>query len=253
MIPLVQFGLTMSKSENKPKLWGGCFKEETNQHLVELNKSLGTDKRLFKEDIDGSVAYAEILFKVGLLTQIEFDKIVDGLNQVKIEWIENKITFLESDEDIHTVNERRLTELIGDVGGKLHTGRSRNDQVTTDMRLWMKSSIKVLIKSLVDSIEIIANKAKENLDDIMPGYTHLQRAQPVRFSHWILSHAFALQADITRFEDLLKRVDVLPLGSGAISGNPFNIDRKELAKLLGFSGVTSNSMLAVSDRDFVGM
>lgn len=242
----------MSKSESKPKLWGGCFKEETNQCLVELNKSLGIDKRLFKEDIDGSKAYAEILCNAGLLTQAELVKILDGLNQIKTEWIENKITFLESDEDVHTVNERRLTELIGDIGGKLHTGRSRNDQVATDMRLWMKSAVKGLIQSLVDSIKIVSKKASDNIDVIMPGYTHLQRAQPVRFSHWILSHAFALQSDIGRFEDLLKRVDVLPLGSGAISGNPFNIDRNLLAKLLGFSEVTSNSMLAVSDRDFVG-
>lgn len=242
----------MSKIETSAKLWGGRFKEETNKCLVELNKSIGIDKRLFKEDIDGSIAYAEILYKVELLTQIEFEKMVDGLNQVKIEWMQNKIIFLDSDEDVHTVNERRLTELIGEIGGKLHTGRSRNDQVATDMRLWMKSSIKDLIKSLVDSLTIMAIKAKENIDVIMPGYTHLQRAQPVRFSHWILSHAFALQADIGRFEDLLKRVDFLPLGSGAISGNPFNIDRKHLAELLGFSEVTSNSMLAVSDRDFVG-
>ncbi|XP_059617187.1 argininosuccinate lyase [Phlebotomus argentipes] len=233
------------------KLWGGRFCKATNEELVKLNNSLDVDRRLFAEDIQGSCAYAKALFDRGIYTREEFEKTIEGLQQVLEEWKCGEIVFQDSDEDVHTVNERRLTELIGDVGGKLHTGRSRNDQVVTDMRLWLKKAIKDVTCLIVSLLEVILERSRERIDVLMPGYTHLQRAQAVRFSHWLMSHGFALQNDFQRFQDLLKRVDALPLGSGAIAGNPFGVDRQGLAKNLSFSSVIPNSMIAVGDRDFI--
>lgn len=234
------------------KLWGGRFTQLTNMDLAKLNNSLEVDSRLFAEDIEGSKAYAACLTKAGILTTAELKLIHDGLDQVLNEWKNESIKYLPSDEDVHTVNERRLTEIIGAVGGKLHTGRSRNDQVVTDMKLWMKNAIKNIIKQNVLLLETIINVSKKNMHVICPGYTHLQQAQPIRFSHWLLSYGFSFEADLMRFHDLLRKVDVLPLGSGAIAGNPFNIDREYLAKLLKFEHITPNSIYGVSDRDFVG-
>lgn len=233
------------------KLWGGCFTEATSSSLAELNCSLPVDSRLFAEDIDGSKAYAQALCKAGIITEKECGNILTGIEIVRYEWIEGLIKFLDSDEDVHTVNERRLTELIGDAGQKLHTGRSRNDQVVTDMKLWMRKGIRETLCELEKTISAGISLAEKYLDVIMPGYTHLQRAQAVLFSHWIMSHMTALKEDAKRFVDLKKRSNILPLGSGAIAGNPLNIDREFLAEKLGFDGVTSNSMHAVGDRDFV--
>lgn len=235
------------------KLWGGRFSAGAHENLSQLNNSLPIDKRLYDEDITGSVAYAKALFRAQLITALESKKIVEGLETVRVEWQDNTIQFLLSDEDVHTVNERRLTELIGrEVGGKLHMGRSRNDQVATDMRLWMKRAIDDILKEFKALIvEVICPKAEQWIDVLVPGYTHLQRAQVIRISHWLLSYAFYFESDFRRFVNLLERVDVLPLGSGAIAGNPFPIDRKELAEELGFKCVTRNSMLGVGDRDFV--
>lgn len=236
------------------KLWGGRFTAEAHETLAQLNNSLSIDKRLYKEDIQGSIAYAKALNRAKLITTVECDKIVTGLELVRQEWQENTIVFKSCDEDVHTVNERRLTELIGSgIGGKLHMGRSRNDQVSTDMRLWMKGAVKLIqgdLRSLI--VDVICPRAEEWIDILMPGYTHLQRAQVIRISHWLLSYAFYFESDLKRFADLLERVDYLPLASGAIAGNPFEIDRNELAKDLGFKSVTKNSMFAVGDRDFVG-
>lgn len=234
------------------KLWGGRFTQSTDLDLAKLNSSLKIDSRLYAEDIEGSKAYAICLAKVDILSTAELKLIHHGLDQVLEEWESESITFLPNDEDVHTINERRLTEIIGDVGGKLHTGRSRNDQVVTDMKLWMKKAIHNVMKQLILLLNTIIKVSEDNLDVICPGYTHLQQAQPIRFSHWLLSYGFSLESDLMRFHDLLRKIDVLPLGSGAIAGNPFNIDRVYLAKLLKFQHITPNSIYGVSDRDFVG-
>lgn len=234
------------------KLWGGRFSADVNASLRDLNNSLAVDRRLFAEDIQGSIGYAEALAEAGILTGSELTQIESGLLLVLEHWRSGNVQFRDDDEDVHTVNERLLTERIGAVAGKLHTGRSRNDQVATDMRMWMKTAISSIVASVRDVCGVILRRSGESIDVLMPGYTHLQRAQPVRFSHWLLSYGFFLKSDLTRFRDLLKRVDCLPLGSGAIAGNPFAIDRPRLAKRLGFGNVTENSMNAVSDRDFVG-
>lgn len=234
------------------KLWGGRFSQSTDLDLSILNNSLKIDSRLFEEDIIGSKAYATCLSHAGILTKDETKLIHDGLDNILDEWNNDTIKFLPSDEDVHTVNERRLTEIIGSVGGKLHTGRSRNDQVVTDMKLWMKKSIVDIIKCLVMIIRTITKVSENNIEIICPGYTHLQRAQPIRISHWLLSYGFSLDSDLMKFHDLLRTIDFLPLGSGAIAGNPFGIDRLYLAKLLKFEHITPNSVYGVSDRDFVG-
>eukprot|EP00877_Chromochloris_zofingiensis_P009694 jgi/Chrzof1/4979/Cz15g07080.t1 len=200
----------------------------------------------------GSQAYAKALSKVGILTQDEAQTIVDGLSQVADEWRNGKFVIKQGDEDIHTANERRLTELIGSVGGKLHTGRSRNDQVATDTRLWLFNELRIIRKSLHELIRVACARAEAEADVLMPGFTHLQPAQTVRWGHWLLSHAAAWQRDDMRLRDLLPRVATLPLGSGALAGNPFLVDRQFIAKELGFiGGVCPNSMDAVSDRDYV--
>lgn len=219
--------------------------------LAKLNCSLPLDSRFYAEDIDGSIAYAEALARAGLITDKEAADIGAALEVVRREWKDGSIKFLSSDEDVHTVNERRLTELIGDVGKRLHTGRSRNDQVITDMKLWLRRGIRETLAGLRVVIEAAVEQASQNLGALMPGYTHLQRAQPVQFSHWMLSHAFALQADCQRLLELKERANLLPLGSGALAGNPLGVDREWLAKRLQFAGVTPNSMHAVGDRDFV--
>eukprot|EP00656_Telonema_subtile_P003004 TRINITY_DN11382_c0_g2_i4.p1 TRINITY_DN11382_c0_g2~~TRINITY_DN11382_c0_g2_i4.p1 ORF type:complete len:404 (-),score=128.82 TRINITY_DN11382_c0_g2_i4:292-1503(-) len=172
-------------------------------------------------------------------------------DRVKAEWAAGEFKIDPSDEDIHTANERRLTELIGAVAGKLHTGRSRNDQVATDMRLWLSDEIKEMRLQMAALIDTAASRAEAEVEVLMPGYTHLQKAQPVRWSHWVMSHASAWQRDVQRLDDLQRRVDVMPLGSGALAGNPFGVDREALALDLGFKAVSPNSMDGVSDRDFV--
>ncbi|KAF4316411.1 hypothetical protein BBO99_00008504 [Phytophthora kernoviae] len=208
------------------KLWGGRFRGNVDPVMNKFNESLTVDKRMWRVDLDGSQAYARALEKSGVLTTAEADEIVAGLDKVGDEWAAGSFVPKEGDEDIHTANERRLTELIGAVGGKLHTGRSRNDQVATDL-------------------------AENNIDLLMPGFTHLQPAQPLRFSHWVLSHGAALLRDADRLTDLTKRVDYMPLGNGALAGNSFGLDREALAKSLGFANVTPNSLDGVCDRDFV--
>ncbi|KFB46412.1 AGAP008141-PA-like protein [Anopheles sinensis] len=234
------------------KLWGGRYSKSTDHVLSKVNNSLTVDKRLFAEDIDGSIAYAKSLEEAGLLTASEFKVIVYGLDEIRMDWINGTIKLLPRDEDVHTVNERRLFEIIGpQIAGKLHTGRSRNEQVVVDMKLWMRDAIRSLQQLLLDLVQGISGAAERNIDVLMPGYTHMQRAQPVRFSHWLLSYAFYFKEDYDRFAEFGKRMNVLPLGSGALAGNPFNINRQKLAADLGFDGVSYNSMNVVSDRDFV--
>ena len=171
---------------------------------------------------------------------------------MEAEWADDSFTIVDGDEDIHTANERRLGELIGPLAGKLHTGRSRNDQVATDVRLWLRGELDTIIGNLHDLIAVAAERAETEVDILMPGYTHLQPAQPIRWSHWILSHAWAWQRDAQRLSELAQRADVMPLGSGALAGHPYGLDREWLSTELGFTGGPSpNSMDAVSDRDFM--
>ncbi|HCB02030.1 MAG TPA: argininosuccinate lyase [Anaerolineae bacterium] len=232
------------------KLWGGRFAQSPNQLAFDLNASISVDKRLAIQDIDGSVAWANAIHKAGILSDKEHASISLGLDTVRKEFSSGQFSFAASDEDIHTAVERRLTELIGDVAGKLHTGRSRNDQVATDFRLWMLGTIPELQNALKNLQNALVEQAEQANEIVMPGYTHLQRAQPILLSHWWLSHYWSLQRDVERLQDLTKRVSVLPLGSGALAGVPFAIDRIKLAKSLGFGEVSQNSIDAVSDRDF---
>ncbi|XP_015036947.2 argininosuccinate lyase isoform X2 [Drosophila pseudoobscura] len=241
----------MATSKNSYQLWGGRFSEKPSEALQALNISLPYDSRLYADDLDASKAYAEALQRAGYLNTAEADKLVKSLELIRYDWIERTIKFLPTDEDVHTVNERLLVEITGELGQRLHTGRSRNDQVVTDMKLWLRRGIRETLGRLSRVIESAVKQAEVHLGVLMPGYTHMQRAQPVQFSHWLLSHAFALREDCLRLVELRDRANVLPLGSGALAGNPLGIDRLWLAERLGFSGVTANSMHAVGDRDFV--
>ena len=231
-------------------LWGGRFAQTLDRLAWDLNSSLSIDKRLALQDVEGSLAWAGAIHRAGILTDKEHGSISLGLATIKEEFSSGRFCFVPSDEDIHTAVERRLTELIGDAAGKLHTGRSRNDQVATDFRLWMLQSLPALKAALKDLQSAIVEQAEHAGEAVMPGYTHLQRAQPILLAHWWLGHNWPLQRDVERLQDLRKRVSVLPLGSGALAGVPFDIDRIALAKNLGFEDVSQNSLDAVSDRDF---
>ncbi|HSL46999.1 MAG TPA: argininosuccinate lyase [Anaerolineales bacterium] len=231
-------------------LWGGRFAQKLDHHAWNLNTSLPIDQRLALQDVDGSLAWAAALQRSGILTDKEYGSISLGLVAIKEEFSSGRFCFAPTDEDIHTAVEHRLTELIGDAAGKLHTGRSRNDQVATDFRLWMLQTMPVLDAALKDLQSALVKQAEQADETLMPGYTHLQRAQPVLLAHWWLSHYWPLQRDIERLQDLNKRISVLPLGSGALAGVPFDIDRVALAQFLGFAEVSQNSIDVVSDRDF---
>jgi argininosuccinate lyase len=219
--------------------------------MDQFNKSIGFDARLWEVDIRSSQAYAHAIYDAGVISETERDQIVTGLEKVFEEWEEDRFVIRPEDEDIHTAVERRLTELIGPVAGKLHTGRSRNDQVATDLRLYLCDALESL-ETHLNALQLsIIQVAEQSLDIIMPGYTHLQPAQPVRFSHWMMSFFWMLQRDWGRLEDMRRRIEVMPLGSGALAGTPLHIDREALARRLGFSRISENSMDAVSDRDFV--
>ncbi|XP_013376051.1 PREDICTED: argininosuccinate lyase [Chinchilla lanigera] len=233
------------------KLWGGRFAGAVDPIMERFNASIAYDRHLWEVDVQGSKAYSRGLEKAGLLTTAERDQILHGLDQVAEEWAQGTFKLHPNDEDIHTANERRLKELVGDVAGKLHTGRSRNDQVVTDLRLWMRQTCTSLSGLLRELIRTMVDRAEAERDILFPGYTHLQRAQPIRWSHWILSHAVALTRDSERLLEVQKRIDVLPLGSGAIAGNPLGVDRELLRAELNFGAITLNSMDATSERDFV--
>lgn len=235
-----------------PIYQGGRFSGSVDPLMHAYNESLSYDKRMWAQDIRGSIAYANANVATGILTAGERDQIVQGLGKVGEEWKSGTFVAAADDEDIHTANERRLKELIGPVAGKLHTGRSRNDQVATDVRLWLIDEAAASEKFLIELINVITARARVEVDHLMPGYTHLQRAQPIRWSHLLLSHASNLLSDLSRLRDLLPRISVLPLGSGPLAGNPFaGLDREAIAKELGFKTVGFNSMQSVSDRDFI--
>ena len=232
-------------------LWGGRFGTETDGLMRRFNASITFDQRLYAADIQGSSAYAAALASAGLITADERDELVAGLESVRGEFEAGTFQVKGGDEDIHTAVERRLGELVGSVAGKLHTGRSRNDQVTTDLRLYILDAMASLRQALTRLQTGLIEKAEAHLDVVMPGYTHLQQAQPLLFSHWLMSYFWKFQRDQERLAGVAQRTSVLSLGSGALAGHPLGIDRRELASQLGFSGVTENSVDAVSDRDYV--
>ena len=232
------------------KAWDGRFREKTHQLVEAFTRSVMVDGRLYAEDIAGSIAHCKTLAKAKILTETETRKIIRGLETVKIELDRGKFKFTPQDEDIHMAIERRLTELIGPLGGKLHTGRSRNDQVALDIRLYLRTQLDKLQAQLVGMQRALVAKAGENRTVIMPGYTHLQRAQPVLFAHHLLAYVEMLERDKGRLRDARSRVNVMPLGSGALAGTNYPINRQYTAELLNFPAVTANSMDAVSDRDF---
>ncbi|KAG8961891.1 argininosuccinate lyase [Tulasnella sp. 419] len=219
--------------------------------MHEFNQSLRYDQRMHAADIRGSIAYAKALALQKILTEEERDKMIEGLKKVGEEWKSGNFKPQPDDEDIHTANERRLSELIGTLGGKLHTGRSRNDQVATDMRLWLLDEVRDIESSLKGLIRVMVERADKEKDYLMPGYTHLQRGQPIRWSHLLLSHATSFKYDLDRLKQLIPRISVLPLGCGALAGNPFVVDREFLAKELGFDSIAENSLWGVGDRDFI--
>lgn len=232
-------------------LWGGRFTEPTDDDLKALNDSIGFDKRMYRQDIAGSVAYARALVGTGVLTAIEAETIIDGLFTVRDEVERGSFVLMPDDEDIHTAVERRLTELIGEIGGKLHTGRSRNDQVATDFRLWVMDAITQVDSQLKALQQAFVEKAEDHIDTLMPGYTHMQPAQPITAAHWLMSFFWMIGRDRDRLQDTRRRTSVSPLGSGALAGHPFTINREMLARDLGFNSYSQNSLDAVSDRDFV--
>lgn len=242
--------MTTKPAENM--LWGGRFTGGLDPLMVTYNESLPFDRIIYAQDIRGSIAYARANSKIGILTPDEFAAIDKGFQQVLKEWETNTFIVKPNDEDIHTANERRLGEVIGtDIAGKLHTGRSRNDQVATGMRLWLRDQLRLLEEHLVSFLRVLAARSKAEISALMPGYTHLQRAQPIRWSHWLLSYGTAFTSDLERLRQLIPRVNKSPLGSSALVGNPFGIDRASMATELGFDGIINNSMAAVADRDFI--
>jgi argininosuccinate lyase len=232
------------------KLWEGRFSQDPAIDAWKLNSSISFDQRMASQDIQGSIAWANAISAAGVLTDAELTTIVSGLNDVSNEFDSGEFEIQFSDEDIHTAVERRLGEIIGPLAGKLHTGRSRNDQVATDFRLWLLDQIPLLKTKIAEVLNTLILRAEQDIDVIMPGYTHVQQAQPILISHWWLSHFWALERDYQRLLQLEIRVSVMPLGSGALAGTTFEIDRIALAKNLGFSAVSQNSLDAVSDRDF---
>lgn len=232
------------------QLWGGRFNKSTDKLVQLFNSSLGFDKRLYQEDITASRTWAKGLEKAGVLTKSEAKTILSGLEKIRMEFIEKTFIFGENDEDIHTAVERRLTEIIGSVAGKLHTGRSRNDQVATDFRLWTIHACSKLMEHIVSLQKELIKSATDNLSTPMPGYTHLQPAQPITWGLWSLSHFWPLQRDIQRLTQIQERTSSLPLGSAALAGTSFAIDRAKLAADLEFNSISENSLDAVSDRDF---
>ncbi len=233
------------------KAWDRRFREKTNRLVEAFTVSVAVDRRLYAHDIQGSIAHCKTLGKARVLTPGETRTIVRGLELVKTELDRGRFRFTPHDEDIHMAIERRLTELIGPLGGKLHTGRSRNDQVALDIRLYLRDQLNRLHEQLAEFQRVLVAKVKANRMIAMPGYTHLQRAQPVLFAHHLLAYVEMLERDKGRVSDARTRLNVMPLGSGALAGTNYPVDRQYTAGLLGFPAVTANSVDAVSDRDFM--
>ena len=232
------------------KLWAGRFQKETDTLVNDFNSSIGFDARLYKQDITGSMAHAAMLGKQGIIDPAEADKIIEGLQAILADIEAGQVEFSLDNEDIHMNIEAMLTQRIGDTGKRLHTARSRNDQVAVDFRMYVREQIPVIIGQVLDLERVLVNKAKANLDTVMPGYTHLQRAQPTTFAHFMMAYANMLRRDVTRLEDCLERMNECPLGAGALATTTYPVDRFQTAAALGFDKPMDNSMDAVSDRDF---
>ncbi|MFT8348050.1 argininosuccinate lyase [Clostridium saccharoperbutylacetonicum] len=233
------------------KLWGGRFKKGTDKLVNDFNSSINVDSRMYKEDIEGSLAHASMLGNQNIIPKEASDRITSGLLEILKRMENGVIEVDETSEDIHSFIEGTLTYYIGEYGKMLHTGRSRNDQVTLDLRLHLKKAIVGINENILALEEVLLEKAKENIDTIMPGYTHMQKAQPITFAHHLLAYAEMFKRDIGRLTDCYKRVDEMPLGSGALATSTYPIDREAVARDLGFSKVTLNSLDSVSDRDYV--
>lgn len=233
------------------KLWGGRFKKGTDTLVNDFNSSINVDSRLYKEDIEGSLAHVKMLGKQGIIPNKSSKKIEDGLNEI-LKRLDNGVIEVDpTSEDIHSFVEGTLTYYIGACGKMLHTGRSRNDQVTLDLRLYLKKALDNIVSCVIELEEVIHKKASENMETIMPGYTHMQKAQPITLAHHLLAYGEMLRRDIGRLQDTYKRTDQMPLGSGALATSTYPIDREFVAKELEFSDVTWNSLDSVSDRDYV--
>ena len=231
-------------------LWGGRFSEPTDEFVCRFAASVGIDARLYHYDIQGSIAHANMLHRIGVLSSREHQAIVDGLAAIRQQIEDGGFVWRESLEDVHMNIEARLTELIGDAGKKLHTGRSRNDQVATDMRLWLRDRIDSIDEQLTTLMVALTDLAEQHVDTVMPGFTHLQAAQPVTFAHHLLAWFEMSARDRQRLRDCRRRMNLSPLGSAALAGTTFPIDRAQTAAELGFDAPTANSLDAVSDRDF---
>jgi argininosuccinate lyase len=241
----------VSEQSGTAKAWAGRFAQATDRRLEAFNASVAFDVRMVREDIRGSIAHARMLGKQGIIGQDEAETLEGGLWQVLSEVDAGAFDLRLEDEDVHTGVERRLREIVGPVAGKLHTGRSRNDQVATDLRLWLKGALLELSDGVLDLEEALTNIAAQHHDLVMPGYTHLQRAQPVLLAHHMLAYVAMLSRDRDRLEDAYRRTDVMPLGAGALAGVTYPIDRNATRDDLGFAQAAANSLDAVSDRDFV--
>ena len=232
-------------------LWHGRFEGGPAAELMAFTESLSFDRRLWPDDVAGSVAHVLGLANAEIITEAEAASIIAALEQVSDEMSSGTFSFVDSDEDIHTAIERRVTEIAGPAGAKLHTGRSRNDQAATDVRLWMKRELMIVARRIVDLQAVLLDRARSAADIYLPGYTHMQRAQPVLLSHHLLAHAWALGRDVERILDAMDRIDVSPLGAGALAGSSLPLDPIFTAHRLGFAATFENSMDAVGSRDHV--
>lgn len=232
------------------KMWAGRFSKELDKRVNDFNSSISFDARMYRQDIRGSIAHATMLGDTGIIDKSESEKIVEGLNGILADIDSGKLLFDPNAEDIHMFVEQVLTERLGDTGKRLHTARSRNDQVALDIRMYLRDEIMVIIPMLKDLAETLCKIAEDNTDTVMPGYTHLQRAQPITLAHHLMAYANMLVRDIDRLADTYKRMNVMPLGSGALAATTYPIDRRQVSALLGFDDITQNSLDGVSDRDF---
>lgn len=233
------------------KLWGGRFQKDSDQLMEDFHSSIAFDQRLYAQDIRGSIAHARMLGTVGVLTEEEAGQLIEGLEAVRADIEAGRVQFDPADEDIHMNVERLLTERIGDLGKKLHTGRSRNDQVAVDLRMYVREEVAELKGLTLDFIRTLLAVAEEHVHTIMPGYTHLQRAQPITFAHHLMAYVEMLRRDVMRLADWQARNNIMALGSGALAGTTYPLDRWQTAKELGFDAPSENALDGVSDRDFV--
>lgn len=239
------------EGDSVKKLWGGRFTKSAEEWVDEFGASIEFDQELVNEDLEGSIAHVTMLSANGIISEEDAEKIKDGLMQLQEKAAKDELSYSVKLEDIHLNLESALTDIVGPVGGKLHTARSRNDQVATDMHLYLKKQVAVIAQLIKEMQEALVEQAEANVETVMPGYTHLQRAQPISFAHHLMAYFWMLERDKERFEESMKRINLSPLGAGALAGTTFPIDRYQTAGFLGFDGIYENSLDAVSDRDFI--